>query len=403
MKIGIHLGNGVPESGGASTFQESIVEALFEVAPRSQHTFVLFHGKKARMSCTQNVTSVQLYLPKYVRGLYRFCRSVGYFAKILNCQPFLIPQYSGEARRIEQSGVDIVWYAGPFCSTMEIPYIINVFDLQHRLRPYFPEVSSNGIWENREHFYSVKLRRATNIIVGTEVGKKEIEMLYQILPERIKVLPYAYPDYNLSRKNIYSEINIRKKYNIPNNYLFYPAQYWPHKNHIALLQAVRILIDKWNISIPVVFVGSDKGNLNYIKKNVIKLGLSDMVYFLGFVPREDLFSLYKNAIALVMPTLFGPDNLPPLEAFVSSCPVIISDLNGISEQLGDAALFVNPLDTNQIALSIKSIYEEPNLRKKLIQRALNKATMWTWEDYIESIIRIIEDFEPIRECWQKRA
>ena len=401
MKIGIHLGSDVPESGGVYTFQRSIGEALMEIASQSQHSFVIFHGNQVKLSPTRNVTSVPLNLPKYVRAYYRFYRSIGYVANILNCQPFLIPQDSGEARRIEQSGVDIVWYVGPFCYTMDMPYIITVLDLQHRIQPYFPEVSANGIWEKREQIYSIKLRRATKIIVSTEVGKKEIETFYQVPADRIQVLPYAAPKYNSSLTGNCNKENVMMKYNIPNNYLFCPGQFWPQKNHVGLLYALQILLNKWNISLPVVFTGSDKGNLDHVKKVAAELGVNKQVYFLGFIPIEDIAALYKNALALTMPTLVGPDNIPALEAFALSCPVITSNLPGFEEQLGDAAVLVNPQNELEIALAIKQLYENPMLRNTLIKRGLDRVARWTWQDYVKGVISTIEDFASIRRCWGK--
>jgi glycosyltransferase involved in cell wall biosynthesis len=401
MKIGIHLGIDVPESGGVFTFQRSIGEALLEIASQSQHSFVVFHGNQVNIAPTRNVTSVPLNLPKYVRAYYRFCRSIGYVANVLNCQPFLIPQNSGVARRIEQSGVDIVWYVGPFCYTMDMPYIITVLDLQHRLQPYFPEVSANGIWEDREQIYSIKLRRATKIIVSTEVGKKEIETFYQVPADRIQVLPYAAPKYNSSLLGIGNGENVLKKYNIPNNYLFYPGQFWPQKNHVGLLYALQILLNKWNISLPIVFTGSDKGNLDYVKTVAAELGVNNQLYFLGFVPIEDIAALYKNALALTMPTLVGPDNIPALEAFALSCPVITSDLPGFEEQLGDAALLVDPKDEEQIAFAIKSLYENKELRQNLIKKGLERVARWTWTDYVQGVFKILDKFEPIRRTWGK--
>jgi glycosyltransferase involved in cell wall biosynthesis len=104
---------------------------------------------------------------------------------------------------------------------------------------------------------------------------------------------------------------------------------------------------------PVVFCGSDKGNESYIKQMAAELDLADQVKFLGFVPQEDLCSLYRNAFALTYVTFNGPNGLPPLEAFALGCPVVASKILG--EQLGDGALLVD-LSSLKKLLPLSSCY-----------------------------------------------
>jgi glycosyltransferase involved in cell wall biosynthesis len=281
---------------------------------------------------------------------------------------------------------------------MELPFITTVWDLQHRLQPYFPEVGTQEQWNKREEFYTTLLKRASFIIAGTEAGKSEIERFYQVPAERIKLLPLPTPQFALNAPR-YQEENFLEKYNIPENYLFYPAQFWSHKNHVNLLLAVKSLRDKYDLVFPVVFVGSDKGNQPYIKQLVAELDLTEHVTFLGFVPQEDLISLYRNAFALTFVSFFGPDNLPPLEAFALGCPVVYSEVSGAKEQIGDAALLVNPKKPEEIALAIKSLWDDKALRQIFVERGLARASEWTGEDYVKGVFSILDEFEAIRRCW----
>src|SRR6185503_17996668 len=107
-------------------------------------------------------------------------------------------------------------------------------------QPWFPEVSAGGTWKHRESFYSEFLRRATIIIAGTEAGQREIERFYQVTSNRIKILPHPTPAFSLTSEK--SDVDaVRKKYELKRNYLFYPAQFWSHKNHINLLLAAAAL------------------------------------------------------------------------------------------------------------------------------------------------------------------
>jgi glycosyltransferase involved in cell wall biosynthesis len=99
-------------------------------------------------------------------------------------------------------------------------------------------------------------------------------------------------------------------------------------------------------------------------------------------------------------TFFGPDNLPPLEAMALGCPVIASNVSGAKEQLGDAALLVDPKKPEEIAEAIKSLSEDSALRQDLIKRGLIRAYRWTAQDYVKEIFSVIDNFEAIRRCWK---
>ena len=378
---------------------------MIQLAAETKHELFLFRSKNNPIPQFNQgqIHDILIDIKPIKRIYYKLLRIVSNIVEIFIGEEFDIRKYikrlSGEEKLIQNNNIDVMWYVGPHCVTTEVPYIFTVLDLQHRIQPYFPEVSNHGVWEKREKLYSEKMRRAAFVIVSTDLGKLEIEKFYQVPGDRIVVLPYAPPPVD-STSHVTNDV--LKKYNLKSGYLFYPGQFWPQKNHVGLLHAIRLLRDEWNISLSAVFVGSDKGNQNYIKETITRLGLSKQVHILGFVPREDLIALYQNALALTMPTLVGPDNIPSLEAFALQCPVISSNLPGFKEQLGDAALLVDPKSEKQIALSIKALYEDQELRQRLIQKGLKRTAEWTWTDYVKGVIKIIDEFEPIRRTWSSK-
>ena len=404
MKVGIFIGE-LAENGGSYTVESEIFNSLINYGAESRHTFLLLSwnpNPSPEISSIQHIQFISLHLSLKQRLRSKVSRIVTTISEKLRnpktnlksedwYQRFIL-------RTLVSNGLDMTWSFVPGCLTMEMPYITTVWDLQHRLQPYFPEVGTQEQWEKREQLYATSLRRASFIITGTEVGKAEIEQFYQVPAERIKVLPFPTPQFALNA-SLGRENQILSKYNIPENYLFYPAQFWPHKNHMGLLLAVKWLRDKYGLTFSVVLVGSDKGNQPYVKQLVTELGLSEQIHFLGFLPQVDLISLYRNAFALIFVTFFGPDNLPPLEAFALGCPVVASEVAGAKEQLGDAALLVDPKKPEQIALAIKSLWNDRALRQTLVQRGLLRASKWTGRDYVKGAFSILDEFEAIRGCW----
>lgn len=407
MKVGIFTGTQTPELGGGYTFESQVLATLLELAPVSNHKFTIYTFSRENHQ-NKSFSSIQMI------SIYRAFKNRTFkerlFSKVSRITDAISRNQDSKSQFkrnsweqfildfLSKNDIDITLSLSPFYLTMELPYITVIWDLQHRLQPYFPEVSAAGEWEKREKQYTTMLRRAAFILTGTQTGKTEIEQFYQVSSARIKVLPLPTPQFALNAITN-NEEQVLKQYQIPDNYLFYPAQFWSHKNHIGLLLAVKWLRDKYNLVFPVVFVGSDRGNLRYIRQMVTELALTQQVHFLGFVPQEDMVALYRKAFALTFLTFFGPDNLPPLEAFALGCPVVASYVSGVQEQLGDAALLVSPTNTEQIALVIKSLWDDITLRQTLIQRGLARASKWTTQDYVKGLFSILDEFESLRRCW----
>ena len=410
MKVAIPVSSAFPSVGGGYTFESEIVAALIDLAPVMHHQITIFSGVDfseiggdGQTSPHPNLTILhppsQL-MPGGLRRGLDLAYSSGY-PKLANQADKV--QAAFVRRFIRQNQFDFCWALAPAaliqCPTRHIPYALTIWDLQHRLQPYFPEVSQGREWGKRERFYQTSLPRATYIITGTERGKFEIERFYQIAPERIQVIPFPTPRLaEVIANSSTTKEEFLVQHGLPSRYFFYPAQFWPHKNHSTLLQAFKTLVEQHG-DVALVLTGSDKGNANYIRQLIHNLNLTDKVYTLGFVSKADLANLYKHALALVFPTHFGPDNLPPLEAFSLSCPVIASDVPGAAEQLGDAALRVDQRDATQIAMAMEAICKDDNLRHELIQKGLARAKRWQPVDYAKRLVGLLDEFDSIRYSW----
>ena len=306
---------------------------------------------------------------------------------------------SFEERFIRDFGIDIGWFLTPGWNPISVPYFATVWDLEHRKQPYFPEVSITGwSWEAREKNYQRLLPRAARVVTGTSAGKKEIISYYGINPDNVRVVPFPANDrfHSVSTDKL---VDVRGKFGVRNAFVFYPAQFWPHKNHVNLLFALRLLNASSHEPLQLLLAGSDQGNLQHVKETIHDLELVQHVRISGFVSEEDLIGLYREATALVFPSFFGPDNLPPLEAFAIGCPVAAARIAGADEQLGDAAILFDPGSPVEIAEAIGRIRDNEELREKLIQRGRKRVTTFTPRNYVERICDILDEFEAIRRCW----
>ena len=389
MRVGILLGNSDPTAGGGYTFQKEVFDALLAIGAQSSHSFVfLCHPHTAAKLPPRplpNAEVVALDAEVAAQRTALFGRS----------KPG--PKVRTLDQQLQAVGIEFVWQLSAPGQVLDVPYLVVVWDLQHRLQPWFPEVSANGNWHHRDTLYNAVLGRAAAVIVGTQVGKLEVERFFRVDPSRILIMPHPTPRF--ADASIETGRSVREKYGIKRDYLFYPAQFWAHKNHVNLLLALKLLQRRFDRPLSIAFVGADHGNLAHVKATVDRLGIADRVHFLGFVPREDLIDLYKEAFALSYVTFFGPENLPPLEAFALGCPVIASEVSGAREQLQDAVLYVDPTSPEQMAEAVVRLASENGLRARLADAGRKIAQTRTPERFVRDALAFLDRFEAVRRCW----
>jgi len=122
--------------------------------------------------------------------------------------------------------------------------------------------------------------------------------------------------------------------------------------------------------------GARKNGYKDILELCRRKGVEDAVIFLGYVPEAQIPGLYRHARALVFPSFFGPTNIPPLEAFAMGCPVACSNVYGMPEQLGDAALMFSPNSVDEIATAIERVWTDDQLCARLAEKGRARSAAW---------------------------
>ncbi len=391
MKVGVYFGDYVPQDGGGYTFQTDVFLTLVKLTEQSHHQLVFISEPKKEIEGDMRNSKLE-WLP---------CPSPGLIEKITGFIFRLWPglqrswRWQSSLDRCAQlAGIEFIWFLSPRLKYVNLPYMTIVLDLQHRVQPWFPEVSASGEWETRERHYANLLPRAAAIIAGTRTGKDEIMHFYRVPPERIRILPHPTPSYAFSA-NDGDDKKVLSRLGLETGYLFYPAQFWAHKNHVNLLLALKELRHR-GFRWPLVLAGADFGNRNTVEIQIRKLGLEDQVHILGFVAQSDLPALYRGALALTYVSFFGPENMPPLEAFAFGCPVIAANVCGAEEQMDTAALLVDPADPGSIATAIQKLAGDKKMREHLVTRGRERAASWTVEDFVRKALGIIDEFEARR-------
>ena len=349
-----------------------------------------------------------LYAPNiFSRVLMRFRETSSILVYRLLC---LFSKKNHFEKFLEEKEVDLIYFVSDsyFINCVHsINYIFTLFDLCHRDNPEFPEVKNNRIFEFRENQFQKNLSRAIAVLVESDLGKKNALYRYRLDDNRVYTFPIE-PAFTVQSKKFQTDdkienkyIDIKKKYDLKYDYIFYPAQFWAHKNHIYILKALDILKSESSISLGAIFSGSDQGNLSYIKDMTKKYNLENQIRFTGFVSNEEINYLYSQSLALVMPTYFGPTNIPPLEAFKLNVPVLYSDLPGLRDQVNDAALLLNLNDPKSLVINLKKLLSSNELRDILIAKGkLRYNEIVSHKNNFDVLKKIIENFKSRRDCWK---
>lgn len=419
MRLGIHVR--VSRKGGTYQYTLTMLESLqFLQQEGLADEFLLFSGQEPAPDdnpYTVNWPWLPLYGPKTDRNgiLDTLRRVVGEGAhrrawramrnRMSDSQSLPEPDAPRHRPQVTQwlrsQGVELMVYPQPTPVSFEagVPYIMAIHDLQHRLQPEFPEVSVNGAWERREYLYRNCTRFATLLLADSEVGKEDILNFYApfgVTPDRVKVLPFLPSPYLNRNVHLTEQEHVLQRYGLRPPYLFYPAHFWPHKNHARIVKAISLLKVQQKLEVHVVFVGNKGDELkeqNY--QHVINLArqgqVANQVHYLGFVPDRDMSALYAAARGLIIPTFFGPTIIPPLEAWSFGCPVITSDIRGIREQIGDAGILVDPRSVESIAAGIVRVWTDESLRQELSARGRARLASYTPADYRQRLKEILEE------------
>jgi len=308
-------------------------------------------------------------------------------------------QYSSIEKRLKKDSVDLVYFLYPSNighTLVSMSYIYTLWDLGHLELLELPEMSYDKQFEKREETYTHSLKKAFKIIVDGDYGKKNVVRRYNLDERRVEVLKFL-PNIRVISNGKY--VDIKEKYKITGDYIFYPAQFWSHKNHIYILKAIKTLKEEKNIKINVIFSGSDKGNLDYILKVSREYGVDSLVHYIGFAPDSEIPYLYKQSLSLVMPTLLGPTNIPPLEAFYYGTPVCYSDTPFFREQVGDAVFYCDLSSSDSLAKNLIKIInnkDEVEMKKNKGREILNS---WNDKDFYNGMLSIFNEYKDIREKW----
>ena len=383
-------------SGGAFSEVVYMLIKLEQIFQDKAEIIIVSTSKKLNLNTSKSKIKIKYFKMNIFQRYFCYLRNYNsFFRKV---RDFI---FNNKFKNfLSKNKIDIIYFVSPSQYSLYIEdtdFIITVPDVSHRENIEFPEwaKSSNFYW--KENILSKVLIRAIAVITNANIIKDKIIKFYGVDNDRVKIINHQ-PSTGISKFNPGISKPI-KNYNLPKNYIFYPANFLPHKNHKYIIDVIKTLKTEYKKDISAVFCGADKGYLSKTKKYVSDLNLEKDIIFLNFVDDADLPFLYLNSIALTMPTFSGPTNIPPWEAFKMGIPAIYSDIFGIREVYKEAVYYIDPFNSKTMVKAVNDIMENPEVKKRLIDNGKKLLKENNFDKDVEQILNIVEKNYKIKNSW----
>jgi hypothetical protein len=320
MKVGI-LFEGSPMNPGG--FNQSLMSALIlnEIIEfRDNFTFITLDESSNHLLLEKNLNAI-IYKNNFFSKILSRLYSIDYLKRLFN----KLNIKHSFTKFLKKNNFEIIIFLSPhqlslYCS--DVNFVINIWDIDHKKSSY-PEHHIDNTFEKRENFLNYVLFKSFKIIVAHEQIKNDLVKLYKCNPDKILVQSFiSYLPY-IANKKIKQNNSKLLSYQIPfhKKILFYPATFWPHKNHKYIIDAAIILKKKSINNFHFLFCGSDRGNFDFIKNEIEKNELNKLFTIIPFASNEEVIFFYENVFGVVMPTTGGPTNLPLYESFFFKKPI----------------------------------------------------------------------------------
>jgi glycosyltransferase involved in cell wall biosynthesis len=299
----------------------------------------------------------------------------------------------GRFRVIQERGVDLlISFESLIGYHLGIPFLTFVGDVMYKYYPTLPEYT----WRTRlVRDLSVRMlvRHAEFTVVDSEESKRDLVKFFRADPERLKPIPLCAPphiyQYALGITPVSGDSIAGHK--LPDRFLFYPAQFWTHKNHENLVRALHVIRRDKGLEIPMMFVGAAWDSYEKIVGLLRELHMERQVHCLGYIAVEEIVALYQKTTALVFASFADYTSIPIVEAMVMGKPILCANAFSLPEQAGSAALYFDPFDVNDMAERIYRLWTDERLQAELGANGKERAKLLTPKRFSERWIALVRE------------
>ena len=267
--------------------------------------------------------------------------------------------------------------------------VVTIHDCIH-LR--FPQYLPNRLgYAYARTSMSLATHRSARVLTVSEASKRDILEYFDVPESKIAVI-YNAIDERFSEEPPADEVmRVRERYQLNDPFILYAGNIKPHKNLERLIEAFHIIRKGELEFVKLLIIGDEISKYAALRRTVHRYKLHKHVRFFGFVPDATLAILYRLARVFVFPSLYEGFGLPPLEAMASGTPVITSNLSSLPEVAGDAAMLIDPYETDAIAGAMRRVMMDDRLRDDMRERGLARAREFSWGRSIRRVKQIYDE------------
>jgi glycosyltransferase involved in cell wall biosynthesis len=279
--------------------------------------------------------------------------------------------------------------------------VVTIHDLGYR---HFPGEHPPGTRWLRRVSTTLSARRATRVVAISGATRDDLVRYDRVPPRRISVVHHGRAPWFQPVADAGRIAEVRQRHGLDRPYFLFVGTLQPRKNLERLLAAFdRVAVDR--VDVVLALVGAGGWQPDRLERALASVRARDRVRLLGYVPDDDLPSLFRGSLGLAFPSLYEGFGLPALEAMACGAPVLTSSTSSLPEVVGEAGLLVDPLNVDAIAAGLARLADDPGLRRELGQRGIERASGFTWERAAQETLSVLRAAHQARSKspgWLKR-
>lgn len=352
------------ELGGIGVYTRNLLEAMLPLG--SRHQFIVFYRDRRHVGRFSHYPHVkEVFVPARAKLLWDQIATPYYAAK---------------------HNVDLIFHpktSAPLLSTCKSVMVAHGSE-----RFVYPQFSHRTDILFFRTLYRLYIKRATTIISVSHNATRDLIHFLELDPRKVITIHLAPAPHFRKIEDAAVLESIRAKYNLSKRFILNVGLIYPGKNIPNLLRALKLV--RQHEDVDLVIAGTGRRMYEEDLKEIDELGLRDHVSLPGYVPHDELPAFYNLAEAVAFPSFYESFPAIPLEAMACGCPVMISNTGGSPEAAGDAALYVDPHNVQDIALGMTEILTNSHLRQTLITRGFVQAQRFSWQTCAEKTLHVFE-------------
>jgi glycosyltransferase involved in cell wall biosynthesis len=272
-----------------------------------------------------------------------------------------------------------------------VPTVVAVMDVSYTR---FPELFNAPDLYQLSNWTAYSVKNAKKVLTISDSSRDDIIKAYNLKAKKVVTIYPGIKNLTTLEPRIYGMNQLKTKYHISDHFILFVGTLQPRKNIVRLIEAFSRVIKSSGHqveSLQLVVIGKRGWQYEEILAAPEKFDVEDRVMFLENIKDDELNIFYQHALCFVLPSLYEGFGLPVLEAMQRGCPVITSDVSSLPEAGGNAALYVDPQNVDDIKEKIAKVVTDKKLREELIEKGKKQVRKFSWENAAKETMEVLQN------------